>query len=353
MAIDHQLYSSPDAVRTSSKGVMSRLIREFAVQDWIALAYMVGLNVAALIAQPGTARIQSLYRMSGLLAFLLTALVLVRGRFLRDGRIAPLLYRLGIYGTVQLSYFFMHDLLPILNTRTLDVQLYQLDLALFGVEPAIAMDRWVTPFTTEWFAFFYFGYFFLLAFHVIPILMLSKRARLVAEFALGMVLVFCIGHTLYMMVPGYGPYRALAEQFRPFPEGAWLNMVMQAVASGGAQMDIFPSLHTAGPSFIALFSFRHRDKMPFCYTWPIVAFVCVNIIIATMFLRWHYVIDVVAGLLLACSALVGSVAITRHDFIRRSRLGLTESWPAFSRARHELRSVRETPDQFDRTKQAA
>ena len=51
-------------------------------------------------------------------------------------------------------------------TTTLDNGLYQLDLALFGFEPAIAMDAIVTPFTTEWFAFFYFGYFFLLAMFV-------------------------------------------------------------------------------------------------------------------------------------------------------------------------------------------
>jgi membrane-associated phospholipid phosphatase len=230
--------------------------------------------------------------------------------------------------------------LPIVNATSLDWELYHLDLALFGFEPAMFMDRFVNPITTEWFAFFYFGYFFLLALHVIPILMFSRQRRLIAEFALGMLIVFCIGHTVYMLVPGYGPYKAMADQFQnEFPRGMWLDMVMTTVTAGGAQKDIFPSLHTAAPTFIALFSFRHRDKLPFRYTWPAVTFFAVNIILATMFLRWHYIIDVVAGLLLACFALVASVRVTRWELTRRTAARLRPSWPLFFDDRARERSV--------------
>ncbi|MGB7477482.1 MAG: hypothetical protein WBM26_14785, partial [Polyangiales bacterium] len=36
--------------------------------------------------------------------------------------------------------------------------------------------------------------------------------------------------------------------------------------------------------------------------WPILGFVALNIIIATMFLRWHWFIDVAVGVLLAFAA---------------------------------------------------
>ena len=49
----------------------------------------------------------------------------------------------------------------------------------------------MTPATTEWFAFFYFSYFFVLALHVLPILFASRNARVLAEFAMGMILLFC------------------------------------------------------------------------------------------------------------------------------------------------------------------
>jgi hypothetical protein len=254
----------------------------------------------------------------------------------------PLMYRLAIYGTVQVSYFFFHDLLPIVNSGSLDSELYRFDLATFGFEPAMFMDSFVGAHTTEWFAFFYFGYFFLLALHVIPILMFSKDHRLLAEFALGMLVVFCIGHTVYMLVPGYGPYKAMAEHFQhQFPHGMWLDMVMTTVHAGGAQKDIFPSLHTAAPTFIALFSFRHRDKLPFRYTWPAVSFFAINIIFATMFLRWHYIIDVVAGLTLATSALVIAVRVVRWDFARRYARGLAASWPMFFESRRKQEPLSE------------
>jgi membrane-associated phospholipid phosphatase len=164
--------------------------------------------------------------------------------------------------------------------------------------------------------------------------MFSKEPRLLAEFALGMLLVFCVGHTVYMLVPGYGPYKAMADHFQnEFPRGMWLDMVMTTVTAGGAQKDIFPSLHTAAPTFMALFSFRYRHRLPYRYTWPVVTFFALNIIFATMFLRWHYIIDVVAGMTLATSAVLLSVRIVRWDSVRRAAARLSPSWPMFFESR--------------------
>ncbi len=335
MAIDHRhLYMERDAPRDAAVGFVRRLVRDLAVHDWLVLVYLVVLNVAVLESPASALQAQSLHRVLGLLLFLVITLVLVRGQVMKHSFAAPLLYRLAIYGTVQLSYFFLAEILPMVNSSSLDIGLYHLDLHLFGLEPALAMDHWVNPVTTEWFAFFYFGYFFLLALHVIPILMFSKRERVLGDFALGMLIVFCLGHTIYMLVPGFGPHQAMADQFQhEFHHGMWVDTVMRTVAEGGAQKDIFPSLHTAAPTFIAMFSFRHRDKMPFRYTWPIVAFFAVNIIGATMFLRWHYIIDVVAGLALSTMALFVSGWVTSWELKRRSAHGLGENWPRFFRSK--------------------
>ena len=343
MAIDHQeLYVT--SARPETEGVLRRLSRELAVQDWLVLGYMLVLNAVAIGAADHPNKVVSVERMSALLLFLVVTLVVVRGGLLRHQFFTPLLYRLAIYGTVQLSYFFLASLLPLVNSTTVDIELFELDLALFGAEPAIVMDAIVNPLTTEWFAFFYYGYFFVLALHVIPILLFSRHLRLLGEFALGMVFVFCIGHIGYMLVPGFGPYRAMADQFQhALPSGMWLDLVMVTVASGGAQMDIFPSLHTAAPTFIAIFSFRHRDKAPFKYTWPLVALFAINIIIATMFLRWHYVIDVVAGLCLAAGALFFSTRATHWELLRRKLGQLTPNWPEFFAAQnpHQRTAERE------------
>ena len=105
-------------------------------------------------------------------------------------------------------------------------------------------------------------------------------------------------------------------------------------------MDIFPSLHTAAPLFFTLFAFRHRDRLPFRYAWPVLAFFSLNIMVATLYLRWHWVIDVVAGIAHASIALLLAAKLTKRDLARRTTLGLTPNWPRFelsSRARRDSR----------------
>jgi membrane-associated phospholipid phosphatase len=104
---------------------------------------------------------------------------------------------------------------------------------------------------------------------------------------------------------------------------------MNTVAEGGALKDIFPSLHTAAPTFIALYSFRNRALPPYRYTWPLVLFFAMNIIVATMFLRWHWIVDVVAGLVLAIASQVVGVVMTRFELDRRARYHLGSTWPTF------------------------
>lgn len=308
----------------------ARFIKSFAVADALVLGYLVALNLAVVLAAPSPFKLQSMLQVAGLLATCVVCLVLVRGAALRSSFWTALLYRIGIYGTVQQSYFFFKHVLPVVNAGSLDHELYALDLVLFGFEPAVWADRFVTSATTEWFAFFYFCYFFILAVHILPIVFGARDQLLLGEFMLGMLLVVCIGHTGYLLVPGFGPYKAMPEMFKnELPSGLWMDLVWSTVRSGGAMKDIFPSLHTAGPCFIAMFSFRNRDRLPFRYTWPLMAFFAANIIGATMFLRWHYVIDVFAGFMLATLAALVAPRVTRWELSRRRAAGLPELVPLF------------------------
>jgi len=308
-------------------------LRGLAVQDWIVFAYALVLNLAVAAAPAGAIRDRCALRVGLLLAMLIFTLVTVRGRLLPGTFLPALIYRVGCYGVVQISYFFFRELLPLVNPRTLDIELHSLGVSLFGAEPALRLDATVSPITTEWFAFFYFGYFFVLATHVLPILFLGKDKRLVGELTFGLLFMFCVGHTLYMLVPGYGPYRAIAPEFHhALPNGMWLHVVMETVAEGGAQKDIFPSLHTCAPTFIALYSFRHRALPPYRYTWPLVLVFAGNIIVATMFLRWHWLVDVIVGLALAITSQALSVTVTKYELARRARERLMPTWPMFGQA---------------------
>lgn len=314
----------------SRRPSLGEWLRRVSLNDWIVLAYLTFLEAAIFSSQhTGSARDQALLEMSALLAvFFSVVVILIRGGFLSHPVLTPLAFRLSHFGGIQLTYFFMRGFLPIVNPGSLDLELHQLGLRLFGVEPALAMEPWISRGSTEWFAFFYYGYFFVLALHVLPILFLSRNPRILSEFALGLLLVLSIGQSLYVVVPGYGPANVTPPLFSTdLPPGVWWNLVNQLVESAGAQKDIFPSIHTAAPSFILLFSFHNREHLPYRYTWPLLAFFVFNIIIATMFLRWHWLVDIVAGLVLAFAAFLGGVHGTRWERRHRAELGLPPAWP--------------------------
>jgi hypothetical protein len=297
------------------------------VHDWLVLGYLLALNYAALAVARGPGKTRSATEMGLLLGFLLVVLWWARGARGAGGSVGPIVYRVAIYGSVHLSYFFLGGLLPMVNHTTVDAGLLGFDERVFGCEPALVMDGWVTPVATEWFAFFYFSYYLLLALYVVPIVLGCRDLRLVSEFTLGMLVCYCAGQLCYMLVPGYGPYQAMADRFHhPLPDGPFIRLVWAAVHQGGAMMDIFPSLHTAAPTFIVLYSLRHRHLTPHRYTWPLVGFFAMNIILATMYLRWHYLVDVVAGLGLAWVAYACAVRVTAWETEWRHSHGLDPSW---------------------------
>ena len=309
-----------------------RWLLTLSLNDWIVLAYLALLNVAVLSSNSSsptrdrvTAEVSIL-----LVVFATVVLGLIRSDVLTHPVLRPLAFRLSHYGCIQLTYFIMRGFLPIVNPGSLDRELHQLDLSLFGLEPALVFERWVSSGTTEWFAFFYYGYFFVLGLHVIPIIFFSREPRILSEFALGLLIVLSVGQSLYLVVPGYGPANGLPALFsRELPSGVWWNLVKELVASAGAQKDIFPSIHTAAPTFILLFSFHNRAHLPYRFTWPLVAFFSFNIIIATMFLRWHWLVDIVAGLTLALTAYLVGVLGTRWETRHRRAHGLPPAWPAW------------------------
>jgi hypothetical protein len=313
--------------RPLNTGAVPWFVHNFASQDWLMIGYM-GLLLVALALGKGPNRGACMVRVCADLGVYLWVLTLVRFPILRwGGLVSTVLYRLTVTGTLLASFFQLREILPAISSQAYDAHIYAFDLRVFGVEPAAWFDRYVSPPTTEWFAFFYFLYFFVLAVHVVPMLFLENDLRVMARFSLGVLLVFTTAHILYIVVPGWGPYWYLRGTFHHELEGGtFWKLVREAVDAGGAQKDIFPSLHTAVPTFLAIFSFRHRGRYPFKYSWPVVSFVATQIIVATMFLRWHYLVDVVAGLALAVAGSVVSQAIADWEHDRRVRLGVQAAW---------------------------
>jgi len=319
--------ASAPRLRTAPVGVLAHLRRNVTVTEAVVAIYFT-LMLFAVAFGTGPGHDECVRTVLIDIALFTTAVVITRGGILRQGSFAQEMgSRLTVFLGVFLSYFQLRHILPAVSSRALDAQIYAFDLRVFGVEPSIAWDRFVNPTTVEWFAFFYFGYFFILSLHVLPMLFNAQSRFRLAHFALGMTLVYVTAHLVYMLVPGWGPYHHLASEFRhPLEGGLFWRLVRATVDGAGAQKDIFPSLHTAGPTYFAVFSYLHRRSHPWRYTWPFVAFAALQIIIATMFLRWHYVIDIIAGLTLAVTAALVSKKLVEWEDKRRADAGAPPSF---------------------------
>ena len=299
-----------------ARSTLGVTIQNRAVQDAIALAFHAYLFLRVSIAPDSPDALTARRLAFALLVVTACSMILTRGEVIRRRRARALTYRLGLFVPMVLSYFELRVLLPALQPDLMDHRLFAIDLWLLGTTPSIWMQAWNTKPIVEWLSFFYYTHFFVLIMMLVPSLFFGKGRRL-QELMAGGMLVIATGHLLYTLVPGVGPYATLAFD-QPLHGGFWWTQVEVTVATAGAQLDIFPSLHTAWPAYFTLHAFAHRDYPPFRVLWPILGFVAVNIIVATMFLRWHWFIDVALGLLLAFGARRFAVAVASREEQRGS-----------------------------------
>ena len=207
-----------------------------------------------------------------------------------------------MYCSIGGSYFSLGPLLPALHAKLLDRELLQDRRLLVRRHASGLLEHFVNSTSVEWFAFFYYSYYALLG------LFTSVRYSSIAASAA----TSCCSRPRWCSRSGTSVTRScLVPVPTPNPDlhferalvgGMWWQRVEHAVKIAGAQYDIFPSLHTAVSVLMGLHAHRYRHTTPFrcCYrfTWVWVA----SIVVSTVFLRWHYGIDLVAGALLAWSA---------------------------------------------------
>lgn len=290
--------------------------RNLALQDAFMLAYHGYLWVLATSSARGPLAPSVRLQASWLLVLALGFVALTRGELLPRGPLRAFAYRAGMFGGMLAPYFLLRPLLQALEPRVLDAELLALDRALFGGTPAEWLDAFVSAQSVEWFSFFYYSYYALLAL-VLCGSLLFDTGRRCYELLLAAVIVICVGHIGYTWVPGVGPYAWPELAFEhALVGGPWWHRVKDAVSAAGAQLDIFPSLHTGLSLCVGLHVLRHRDRLPFSLVWPVTTFFVANIVVATVFLRWHYAVDLVAGAALAIVAQRVAIAAWRYESSR-------------------------------------
>jgi len=317
-----------DGRRTDLEATLRALVGVFALQDVMMLTYLTIIGFMVWSAPPSPLQAGCARMIYLAMAAQSIGCFVSRGLLRLPYTLRAALYRVTIVGVLLSNYLTLRDFLQLVRPDSMDESLVRLDLRLFGVEPALWLERFNWHPVVEWFSFFYFSYFAICIAYMLGVIWLTRPGHRQAEFAIGTLIVFSIGQLGYTAVPGYGPIRYLESQFHgPIAGGFWWSCVWNTVKAGGAMKDIFPSLHTAVPFWFTLFS-RHQAKTDPRWRWParITAFFSANIIVSTMLLRWHYGVDVVAGLALATTAGFFAPRLAAREEEWRRSLGFTPPW---------------------------
>jgi membrane-associated phospholipid phosphatase len=181
----------------------------------------------------------------------------------------------------------------------IDPWLIQMDLSLFGVHPTIWMERWVVPWLTDIMSFAYGSYYFLPVI-LIATLYLNDRRQLFNTSMFVLVFGYYISFIGYIFFPAIGPRYTLAHLYSVPLEGSFLT---DAVRDGlnaleHNKRDVMPSGHTQIALMVLYLAYRYQKVLFYPFL-----FIIIGLIVSTVYLRYHYVIDLIAGAVIAAGCL--------------------------------------------------
>ena len=117
-----------------------------------------------------------------------------------------------------------------------------------------------------------------------------------------------MNYTCYVLVPAIGPYVAFADRYEHPLVGLWATTFFrETIAAHQVVPDCFPSGHTALSWITAWFALRYAPRYG---RFALAAAVLITL--ATVGLRYHYAVDVLAAVPLVLIGLWWGGALSRH-----------------------------------------
>ncbi len=276
---------------------------------------LIALSLAAALGLVLTSRLQSPSEVFGMLAALAAGVLLVAWLSRREASL-PMALQIFVnfYPAAYLPLFFnvLGPLIEALRGGPRDDLLIAADRALFGVDVTVWAERFVTPFRNDLFAMAYTTYYFLGL--TLGALLFALRRADARRFFFTVVLAYHVSYAGYFAIPGLGPRVTLAEKqavsVHDTPVSRAINDTLNKMEQ--TKYDVFPSGHTMIAVVVLIVAFQ-RLRRAFWFLLP----VATGLVISTIYCRYHYAIDVIAGIILA--ALVVPLADRLYDRIVKPR----------------------------------
>ena len=196
---------------------------------------------------------------------------------------------------LMMYYSLWGDATHLLVTRDRDAQLIAIDQRLFGFQASVAIQRFVSPPLTAWMQFAY-------AFHLwnIPLvacfIYICRPRQRFQEMMSGLIAVSFFGLLGYLLVPAIGPMYTLRHLYTvPLAQPlAVFSQQINFMDLARIRRDCFPSLHVGMAFVVWLHAWRNSKRLAL-----ILAPLVLSLFVSTVYLRYHYLADCVAGFILA------------------------------------------------------
>ena len=188
----------------------------------------------------------------------------------------------------------------------IDTALINLDRAIFGADPTVWISRFSLPVLTEILQIAYVSYY-LLMITLAAELYLRKNYEKFAYGIFAFTYGFMLSYLGYILFPAVGP-RFTLHAFNSIETelpGLYITDILRQFINAGesipngvanpiavSQRDAFPSGHTQMIVMVMYFASKYRLKSRF-----VLYAMGTLLIISTVYLRYHYVVDLIAGVL--------------------------------------------------------
>ncbi|MEJ2052787.1 MAG: phosphatase PAP2 family protein [Calditrichaceae bacterium] len=197
-----------------------------------------------------------------------------------------------------LLYTFIYTeaghLIHLIHTGWFDSFFSLVDKAVFGVNLGLWVEQFDYPWLNEIFRIGYGSYYFLVIFGVL-IHFISRNRQNSLRLITTITTAFCISYLLFILFPTQGPRFYHRNLYSTGMDGLFFSSLQKTIiAKGGFQGGAFPSSHIA-VSLLVLFSLFKNHRKAF---WIFTPFNLL-LIIGTVWGRYHYAIDGVAGITLS------------------------------------------------------
>jgi membrane-associated phospholipid phosphatase/uncharacterized membrane protein YidH (DUF202 family) len=194
-------------------------------------------------------------------------------------------------------YTNLHDTVRFVNPNDIHHHLAAAEQWLFGGQPVVWAEQYITPGRTEFFNAFYAN-FYLVAPSVVIALWFTRRYREARQVLLGTIVCFYSGYVLYVLFPAAPPrlyFESLGLFSVPLRGGAITNaqQALIEMMPNQAARAAFPSLHAGVSTLSLVYAWRYCRGF-----FPVLLSFVLPLLVATVYLRHHWVVDLLAGMAL-------------------------------------------------------